>query len=257
MEKLWIRWMQYWITYFKANNSNRSFWSFYRGNTEDVWCKNSEVHMLGCSLILSYIQQDQCLHSYTEWLPLLPFMGSINWLTSLISKNSIYYSMEAGLTFSSSVCPGNLTEFLEGPGCTILKAIQFSPLSKSLFLCSHRKNFFFHHWQLQKHPDADNLKMANHFSRIKINPIQSNISPFFRKGLKTGTSHINMSFYRWQILRGNKWNGLEMYIPKATSKTAWGCIALSSVLSWIQMNRRLILILPNKMQHNLSMKSLE
>lgn len=141
MENLWIRWMPHWITYFKANSSNRSFWPFYRGNAEDVWCKNPEVHIKLQSLILSYIQQDLCLRSYTEQLPLLPCPGSINSLTSFISKTSIFYSMKVGLMFNASIHPGNLMEFLEGHRCTILKQCS-SVLCQNRSFCAATERTF-------------------------------------------------------------------------------------------------------------------
>lgn len=162
MEKLWIRWIQYWITYFKANSSNRSFWPFYRGNTEDVWCKNSEVHVKLRSLTLSYIQQNLCLCSYREWLPLLPFRGSINWGTSFISKPSIYYSMKGGLMISSSICPDNLMEFLEGLGCTILDQFSFL-LCQNHSFCAATERSSFSPSDNSRHPDADNLKNGKAF----------------------------------------------------------------------------------------------
>lgn len=157
MEKLWIRWMQYWITHFKANSSTRGFCPFYVGKAEDVWCKNSAVR-LNWKLLFWVIYSKNWVYP-APWsdFPLC----SIDWLTSSISNPSTYYPIKAGLMLSSSICPGNLMEFLESHGCTILKTIHSSLLS--LFLCSHRKNFFSHQWQLQKHPDADNFKNGKAF----------------------------------------------------------------------------------------------
>lgn len=114
MEKFWIRWTQYWITYFKQTALTELSDPFI-----EETLKMYDVRFQGCTcLLLSYMQWDLCLHSYTEQIPLLPFTDSIDWLTSLISKNNIYYSMDVAVILSMSKCLDNFTEFLEGPGCT-------------------------------------------------------------------------------------------------------------------------------------------
>lgn len=186
--------MQYWTTYFKANSSQRSFWPFYRGNAEDVWCKNSEVHIRLQSLMLSYIQQNLCIRSYTERIFLLPLTGSINWMTFLISKSRIYYSMEAGLMLSSSICPDNLMTFLEGFGCKILKQLS-SLLCQNHSWCSHRTwlLFFFPPVTIPVTCRFQQLKKKRQSISVETKSIQSNISTIFRRGPKTRMSHISMS----------------------------------------------------------------
>lgn len=63
---------------------------------------------------------------------------------------------------SSSVCTGNLMEFLEGHRYTILK--QFSTvLCQNHPFCAAMETFFSHQWQFQKHPDADNFENGKAF----------------------------------------------------------------------------------------------